>query len=121
MAHARLRSIQAKAESLGVWPAVPLDADLSLLTHERELELLRDLYNFTDLVQLAARELAPHKIAVWLRELATSVHGFYHDCYVVGDDISQQLTSARLQLVEAARIGLVSGLDLLGVSAPDSM
>ena len=121
MAHARIRSIQNKAEALDLWPLHSSDADLSLLEHERELEILRNLFNFTDIVQLSARELAPHKIAVWLRELAISVHGFYHDCYVVGETVPPELTAARLQLVEAARIGLVSGLDLLGVSAPDSM
>ena len=121
MAHARIRSIQNKAEALGIWPLHSSDADLSLLEHERELEILRNLFNFTDIVQLSARELAPHKIAVWLRELAISVHGFYHDCYVVGETVPPELTAARLQLVEAARVGLVSGLDLLGVSAPDSM
>ncbi|MEC8985522.1 MAG: arginine--tRNA ligase [Actinomycetota bacterium] len=121
MAHARIRSIQSKAEAMSMWPVEGLDIDLSLLEHERELEVLKNLFNFPDVVQLSARELAPHKIAVWLRELATSVHGFYHDCYVVGDTVPPELSAARLQLVEAARIGLVSGLDLLGVSAPDSM
>ena len=121
MAHARIRSIQSKAEAMSMWPVEGVDIDLSLLEHERELEVLKNLFNFPDVVQLSARELAPHKIAVWLRELATSVHGFYHDCYVVGDTVPPELSAARLQLVEAARIGLVSGLDLLGVSAPDSM
>ena len=121
MAHARLHSIQAKAETLSLWPVSVEDSDLSLLVHQRELELLRNLFNFSDVVELSARELAPHKIASWLRELATAVHGFYHDCYVVGDGISQELTNARLQIVEAARTGLVSGLILLGVSAPESM
>ena len=121
MAHARLRSIQSKAETLEMWPLSIESSNISLLVHQRELDLLRNLFNFTDVVQLSARELAPHKLATWLRELATSVHGFYHDCYVVGDSVSQELTNARLQLVESARIGLVSGLDLLGVAAPKSM
>ena len=56
-----------------------------------------------------------------LLELAGAVHGFYHDCYVLGEDISPELTQARLWLVEAARVGLVIGLDLLGVAAPDRM
>ena len=61
------------------------------------------------------------KIVAWLRENASAVHGFYHDCYVMGDGVSPELTQARLWLCEAARVGLVSGLDLVGVSAPDSM
>ena len=48
-------------------------------------------------------------------------HGFYHDCYVMGDDVPAELTQARLWLVEAARVGLAVGLELLGVSAPESM
>ena len=56
-----------------------------------------------------------------MRELAGAVHGFYHDCYVMGDDIPAELTQARLQLAEAASIGLVIGLDLLGVSAPEQL
>ena len=69
----------------------------------------------------ATNERAPHKIATWVRELAGAVHGFYHDCYVLGDGIAPELTQARLWLVEAAEIGLAIGLDLLGVSAPESM
>ena len=50
-----------------------------------------------------------------------AVHGFYHDCYVMGEGVSPELTQARLWLVEAASVGLAIGLDLLGVSAPDQM
>ena len=57
----------------------------------------------------------------WVRELAGTVHGFYHDCYVVAPSVPPELTQARLWLVEAARVGLVVGLDLLGVGAPDRM
>ena len=70
---------------------------------------------------VATEERAPHKIGTWVRELADRFHGFYHDCYVIGEGVSPELTQARLWLVEAARIGLAIGLDLLGVSAPESM
>ena len=56
-----------------------------------------------------------------MRELAGAVHGFYHDCYVVAPSVPPELTQARLWLVEAARVGLAIGLDLLGVAAPDRM
>ena len=121
MAHARLRSIQTKVAEAGIERAALDDVDLGQLTHERELEVLRQLHEYPDIVAIAARELAPHKIANWLREFAAAVHGFYHDCYVMGDDIAPELTQARLWLVEAARVGLVNGLTLMGVSAPDSM
>ncbi len=121
MAHARLCSIQTKVAEAGIATSALADIDLSLLTHERELEILRQLNELPDMVVLAARELAPHKIVSWLRDFAAAVHGFYHDCYVMGDGVGAELTQARLHLVAAARIGLVAGLGLVGVSAPESM
>ena len=99
----------------------PLDTvDLSLLVHERELELLRSLSELPEVVALACVDRAPHKVTTWVRELADRFHGFYHDCYVLGD-VPPELTQARLWLVEGARTGLAIGLDLLGVSAPEAM
>ena len=66
----------------------------------------------------AAADRAPHRITTWVRELAGAVHGFYHDCHVMGEGVSPELTQARLWLVDAAETGLAIGLDLLGVSAP---
>jgi arginyl-tRNA synthetase len=121
MAFARIQSIFRVAAERGV-ERVPLDqVDLSLLTHERELDVLRVLSELPDTVVVAANDRAPHRIATWVRELAGAVHGFYHDCYVMGDGIAPELTQARLQLVEAASVGLAIGLDLLGVSAPEQM
>ena len=91
-----------------------------MLTHEREIELLRTLSELPDVLGVAARERTPHTITNWVRELADRFHGFYHDCYVIGD-VPAELTQARLWLVESARIGLSIGLDLLGVSAPEQM
>jgi arginyl-tRNA synthetase len=120
-AHARIHSIGKVAAERGV-ERVPLaDADLSLLTHERELEVLRSLSELPDTVAAATVARAPHQISTWVRELAGAFHGFYHDCYVMGEGVSPELTQARLWLVEACRVGLTIGLDLLGVSAPESM
>lgn len=83
--------------------------------------MLRALSELPDVVALAAKERAPHKVATWVRELAGTVHGFYHDCYVLGEGIAPELTQARLWLVEAAEIGLKIGLDLLGVGAPEQL
>ena len=119
-AHARIHSIMVKAAEAGI-ARVPLgDADLALLTHEREIELLRTLSELPETLARAARERAPHTVTNWVRELADRFHGFYHDCYVIGD-VPAELTQARLWLVESARIGFAIGLDLLGVSAPESM
>lgn len=121
MAYARLRSIFRVASERRV-ALMPLeDVDLALLVHERELDVLRALSELPDTVLVAAADRAPHRITSWVRELAGTVHGFYHDCYVMGDDIPPALTQARLQLAEAATVGLAIGLDLLGVSAPEQL
>lgn len=121
MAHARIHGIARKAAEAGFVRGPFEAAAPSLLVHERELDVLRSLSELPDVVAVACRDRAPHKVTTWVRELAGAFHGFYHDCYVVGDGVSAELTEARLQLVESARIGLSIGLDLLGVSAPESM
>lgn len=120
-ATARINQLTKNAAAAGHERAPLGDADLTVLQNERELQVLRVLSSYSEIVAIAARERAPHKITTWLRELAAAFHGFYADCYVVGDDVSAELTQARLWLIEAARIGLTSGLDLVGVSAPKEM
>ena len=120
-AHARIASIGRVAKERGI-ERVPLEeADLSLLVHPRELEVLRVLSDLPRVVREAAMERAPYKVTNWVRALASAFHGFYHDCYVMGDDVPAELTAARLWFVEGARIGLAIGLDLLGVTAPEQM
>ncbi|MEY2454136.1 MAG: arginyl-tRNA synthetase [Acidimicrobiaceae bacterium] len=120
-AHARIASIERFATVRNVVRGALTSDHLALLVHERELELLRSLSELPDVVLAACEERAPHKIGTWVRELADRFHGFYHDCYVIGEGVSPEVTQARLWLVESARIGLAIGLDLLGVSAPESM
>jgi arginyl-tRNA synthetase len=120
-AHARIASMARVAAERGV-PRYPLEmVDLSVLTHARELDLLRSLGELPEVVADACATRAPHKVTTWVRDLAGRFHGFYHDCYVMGDGVSHEQTQARLWLVEATRVGLAVGLDLIGVSAPDSM
>ena len=121
MAHARIHGIVRKAAEAGFTRGSLTDTDLSLLVDERELEVLRSLSELPETVRSACDDRAPHRISTWVRELAGSFHGFYHDCYVVGEGVSPELTQARLWLVESARVGLSIGLDLLGVGAPESM
>ena len=121
MAHARIRSLERVAAERGIERRPLATVDLSLLTHDRELDVLRNLETFDEVVALAARERAPHKVTTWVRNLAGAVHGFYHDCPVLHPDTPDDLRQARWWLAEAAGVGLRSGLDLLGVSAPDSM
>ncbi|MEO7572293.1 MAG: arginine--tRNA ligase [Acidimicrobiales bacterium] len=119
-ANARIHSIGRKVVEAGIVPASLDQVDLSLLVHERELDLLRKLDELPEVLALACADRAPHKLTTWVRELADRFHGFYHDCYVIGD-VPAEVSQARLQLVEGSRIGLAIGLDLLGVSAPEAM
>ena len=118
-AHARIASIGRIATERGV-SRVPLgEADLSKLTHERELDLLRALSTYPDAVAEATELRAPHRVTTWVRDFAKAFHGFYRDCRVLGEDPA--LTQARLWLAEACRLGLANALSLLGAHAPDEM
>jgi arginyl-tRNA synthetase len=118
-AHARIASIGRKADAAGVQRVPLADADLSLLTHEREEALLRSLALYPDAIHEAAEQRAPQKVTTWVRDFAAEFHGFYRDCKVLSDDAA--LTQARLWLTEACRLGLANALALLGVNAPESM
>jgi arginyl-tRNA synthetase len=118
-AHARVASIARKATERGITRAPLAAADLSLLVHERELDLLRSLAEYPEVLERAAVMRAPHRVATWVREFASRFHGFYRDCRVITDDA--ELTQSRLWLTEACRIGLSDALGILGVSAPEVM
>jgi arginyl-tRNA synthetase len=120
-AHARIHSMVRTAAERGVERLPVEQVDLSVLVHERELDVLRSLAELPEIVEAAARNRSPHQIATWVRELAGRFHGFYHDCRILDDDVPPELAQARLWLIESARIGLAIGLDLLGVSAPEQM
>ena len=118
-AHARIASIGRKAAERGVTRLPIGDVNLASLTHERELDLLRALDVYPDIVREATELRAPHRVTTWVRDFAARFHGFYRDCRVMTDDA--ELTQARLWLAEASGIGLANALALLGVSAPDHM
>jgi arginyl-tRNA synthetase len=118
-AHARIASIGRIAAERGVERSPLETVDLSKLTHERELELLRLLAGYPDVVAEATELRAPHRVTTWVRDFAKAFHGFYRDCRVLGED--PEVTQARLWLAEACRIGLANALGLLGVHAPDEM
>ncbi|SFS38983.1 arginine--tRNA ligase [Saccharopolyspora flava] len=122
-AHARLSSLQRNATSLGIERGAVENADLSLLTHEREGDLIRTLGEFPRVVRSAAELREPHRVARYLEDVASAYHKFYDACRVLqpGDDQANPLTIARLQLCEATRQVLANGLGLLGVSAPEQM
>ncbi|MGI6536440.1 MAG: arginine--tRNA ligase [Eggerthellaceae bacterium] len=126
-AHARICSILRKAADAG--PDADIDAivsqvvsenpDLSLLTDESELALMKKMADFGDLVAGAARDRAPFRLTHYAQELASLFHGFYANCHVLG--VGEELQGARLALCDAARTNLAQALGLLGVSAPKAM
>jgi arginyl-tRNA synthetase len=118
-AHARIASIGRKAAEQGITVRPVAEVDLSMLGHERELELLRSLAAYPDVVVEAAGLRAPHRVTTWVRDFASRFHGFYRDCRVITDDA--ELTQARLWLAAACRIGLANALAILGVGAPEAM
>ncbi len=128
-AHARICSILRKAAgetAEGVATdavadaAVASDTDLSPLTADAELALMRKLDEFGEVVDAAARELAPFKLARYAEDLAAVFHQFYTQCRVV-DPGAPELSAARLYAVDATRRALRCALGLLGVSAPERM
>ena len=123
-AHARLSSLQRNAVDLGLTTGGGhTAADLSLLTHEREGDLIRTIGEYPETVRRAAELREPHRVARYLESLASAYHKFYDAARVLpqGDDEATPLTYARLALCEAARQVLANGLALLGVSAPERM
>ena len=117
--HARIASILRKAAEEGV-PLDPVeDADLGLLSTEAEQDLMRALADVPGLIAIAAAHRAPHRLTHAAQDLAATFHRFYTECRVVSDDAA--LTQARLWLSSATKQVLGSLLDLVGVSAPESM
>ena len=118
-AHARIVHVLEYATSQGV-PEPSLAAARPDLLHEAEtLTLLRGLAGFPSLVAAAARHREPHRIPMYLKDLAARFHSFYHVHRVVGPDAA--VTAARLLLTRATGVVFRRGLELLGVSAPESM
>jgi len=115
-AHARICSILRLAEEKKIDYR---RGDLSLLTSDPELMLIRRMLQFPEVVELVSQALEPHHLPYYAQDLATTFHNFYEKCRVVSDD--KELTCARLKLVEAARIALSRTLSLMGMSAPEQM
>ena len=115
-AHARLCSVFAQ---WGGDAARLAQAELSPLAGARELALALRLGEFPALVAAAARELAPHSIAFYLRGLAAELHSYYNAERILVED--ERLRAARLALCAAVRHTLANGLALLGVGAPEKM
>ena len=113
-AHTRIVSIFKKAKSADF-----SKADLSLLKEPEEIDLIRKLIDFPDLVEEVSKTFAVNNLATFATELASFFHKFYEKQQVISED--EKLTEARLALLKATQNTLKNTLDLLGVSAPEEM
>ncbi len=118
-AHARICSILEYASRRGYHIDCLSDADLDLLKTAEEMELLRIISDFDDLIIASALSLEPHRLTGYLTDLASAFHRFYHNHRVVTDDV--ETTKARLCMCLGVKTVIRSGLWLLGISAPEAM
>ncbi|HEX5357184.1 MAG TPA: DALR anticodon-binding domain-containing protein, partial [Aquabacterium sp.] len=119
-AHARMSKIMRDWVSGHAGDLATLAAaDLSLLVASTELSLMAKLAEFPDMLTQAAKGLAPHDVAFYLRDLAGAFHSYYADQRVLVDDV--ELARARIALLKATATVFRNGLTILGVSAPESM
>jgi arginyl-tRNA synthetase len=112
--HARCRGIEGEAADIDPEP------DVSVLESDAERELLSTIARFPGVIEAAAEDHEPHRIATYTREIADRFNGFYRECPVTSAD-DERTRQARLALVVAARHTVANALDILGVEAPDSM
>ena len=115
-AHARIASIMRLAEERNIDYS---RGDVALLVTEPELDFIRKMIQLSEVIEIVANNLEPHHLPYYAQEMATSFHSFYKQCRVVSED--EDLTAARLKLVEAARIVFARTLTLMGMSTPERM
>ncbi len=117
-AHARIQAVWRRAAERNL--NIDAHTSLACLTQEEELDLLRMLDRFPQVVNDAAANLAPHYISYYLMDLAGLLHRYYAAHSILGGD-DAELMVARLRLLRAVGYVLRNGLNLLGVSAPETM
>lgn len=111
-AHARMCSILRQAE-------LSECTEFDLIVHEKEIDLLKLIADFPQLIQDAAIARQPHIVCLFIQKLAASFHTFYGECTVLHAE--EKLRQQRLALVKATQITLRNALTLIGVSAPEKM
>ncbi|MGG0671056.1 arginine--tRNA ligase [Sporosarcina koreensis] len=116
-AHARISSILRQAEEKNLTASTD---HVELLQTEKELTLLKKLGDFPRAVSDAARIRSPHRITIYIQELAAEFHSFYNAEKVLDPD-NRDLSEARLALITATRTTIANALKLIGVAAPERM
>ncbi|MEK4306446.1 arginine--tRNA ligase [Oceanobacillus sp. M60] len=117
-AHARICTMLEQAKNKGF--ATDGDFDASLLTAEKELDLLKKVGELPQVIAEAADKQMPHKVTQYVFDLASTLHSFYNAEKVLDGD-NPERTSARIALMKAVRQTLANGLGILGVNAPEKM
>ena len=120
-AHARVASIFEQALKNDVaWNSAQREiVRVERLELAEELEVIRKMIQFNDVLEESVRELEPHRIVFYLLDLAGEFHRYYNRCRVISED--EDLTRARLLLVENTQKTIRRGLEILGVDAPLKM
>ena len=96
------------------------DGDVSKLSGESELALIRKILLLPEIVEIIARTLEPHHLAYYAQDLATAFHSFYKQCRVISEE-DEAMTKARLKLVIATKFTLAKSLHLMGMTVPERM
>ncbi|HRN68613.1 MAG TPA: arginine--tRNA ligase [Promineifilum sp.] len=120
-AHVRCAGIFRKWVEAGFAEDADEGADLSLLTHERELAFLRKALELGDVVETIATTYEPHRLAFYAYDLAALFHPAYEECRVLHSEVPEPVRLARLRFYRAAKAVFARVLDLMGMTAPDVM
>ena len=115
--YARICSILRKAKEVNF--SFLEDADLTLLTHDAEINLIKELITFPQVIRGAAEANEPHRLTYYLTDVASSFMKFFEQCRIIGEE--EQVATARMMLAEATQLVLKNGLTVLGISAPERM
>ncbi|MCZ2260679.1 arginine--tRNA ligase [Sporosarcina sp. G11-34] len=115
--HARISSILRQSKDMNLSASVD---GAALLTAEREIDLLKKIGDFPQIVADAAKTRSPHRVATYIQELASAFHSFYNAEKVLDAD-NREMSEARLALITATRTTIANALKLIGVSAPEKM
>lgn len=116
-AHARICSVLDKAREAGTVPSPVFHA--SLLNEKQEINLIKTLLKFPEVIKTAGEKCEPQILSEYLRELAAAFHVFYHDCRIIG--AGEQLQNSRLALCVLTKHAMHNGLAILGITAPERM
>lgn len=117
-AHARICTMLVQAEEKGF--NIQKEFDVSLLTTDKEMDLLKHLAEFPQMIAEAAKREAPYRVTQYVYDLASYLHSFYNAEKVI-DEQNEAVTKARIALMKAVQITIANALRILGISAPQKM